>query len=333
MTHHDNRYTGYRNILVAIDFSPDSNAALQQAVWMARRDGAKITLAHTLPNLSRLVETVSHQGQVDFLYGEGTAFHREVQLESETRMRQLIADVNAASREVEIVTMLGSPDTQITRLVQQNQFDLVFAGSRGMTNWEQFFTGSTSKRLIRNCPASVWIVKREDMKPPNAVLAATDFSDVSRQAVLEGLWIANQASADFHLVHVVDSMEVSEEIFSRVPSGGSLRREINEEAARRLDTFVASLHADSECIQKHLTYGAPWQEVGRLAKHLKVNLIAMGTIGRSGIKGLLLGNTAEKILDTCDCSILTVKPAGFLSHRSCRHLSHSNQIRAAIRPS
>ena len=39
----------------------------------------------------------------------------------------------------------------------------------------------------------------------------------------------------------------------------------------------------------------------------------MGTVGRSGIKGLLLGNTAEKVLGTCDCSILTVKPDGFVS--------------------
>jgi len=39
----------------------------------------------------------------------------------------------------------------------------------------------------------------------------------------------------------------------------------------------------------------------------------MGTVGRSGIKGVLLGNTAERILDRCDCSILTVKPDDFVS--------------------
>jgi universal stress protein E len=80
-----------------------------------------------------------------------------------------------------------------------------------------------------------------------------------------------------------------------------------------LETFVKSLHTNPESIKMHLTYGTPWQEVGRLAKHLKIDLIAMGTIGRSGIKGLLLGNTAEKILDTSDCSILTVKPNDFVS--------------------
>ena len=50
-----------------------------------------------------------------------------------------------------------------------------------------------------------------------------------------------------------------------------------------------------------------------MAQHLAADLIALGTVGRSGIKGLLLGNTAEKVLGTCDCSILTVKPDGFVS--------------------
>ena len=313
MTLYDNGPTGYRDILVATDFSPHSEAALQQAVWIARNDGAKITLAHTLPNSCSLMETASHQGAVGSLSGEGAGFHREAQDESATKMRQMIADANATSRDVEIVTMLGSACTQITRLVQQDRYDLVLAGTRGIANWEQIFVGSTSKGLIRNCPSSVWIVKGEDVKPPNAVLASTDFSDVSRKAVLEGLWIANQAAADFHLVHVVEPMEAAAEIFTKIPDGGSLRNEINEEAKLQLDKFVKSLHANPEDIQKHLTFGTPWQEVGRLAMELKIDLIAMGTVGRSGIKGLLLGNTAEKILDTCDCSILTVKPEDFVS--------------------
>lgn len=47
--------------------------------------------------------------------------------------------------------------------------------------------------------------------------------------------------------------------------------------------------------------------------HQAADLIVIGTVGRSGIQGLLLGNTAEKVLDTCDCSIFTVKPDGFVS--------------------
>ncbi len=303
----------YKRILVATDFSPPAEAAVKQAVWLARQVGARITLAHTLPDLRRAVHSVSYKAKVDLLYGEGSVFQREVRQESDTKMRKMIVDMNAADLDVKFETLLGAPYAEITHAVQQEGYDLVLTGTRGLAAWQQFFVGSTAKRLIRNCPSSVWIVKAEHVGPPKAVLAATDFSDVSRRAVLEGLWVAQQASAEFHLLHVVDSMDVPEDIISRIPEGSSLRREINKEAKHRFDEFVESLNTDPDQVQRHLSFGTPWQEVGRLATHLNIDLIALGTFGRSGIKGVLLGNTAEKVLDTCDCSILTVKPADFVS--------------------
>ena len=305
--------TGYRHILVATDFSPHAEAAVRQAVWLACKVGATITLAHTLPDLRKTVHSVSYQAKIDLLCGEGSVFQHEVRKDSDTRMRRMIVNLNAVDLDVKVETLLGAPYAEITHAVQQEGYDLVLAGTRGLAAWEQFFVGSTAMRLIRKCPSSVWIVKAEHVGPPKAVLAATDFSDVSRRAVLEGLWVAQQASAEFHLLHVVDSMDVPDDIISRIPEGSSLRREINEEAKHRFDEFVESLNTDPEKIQRHLSFGTPWQEVGRLAKHLNIDLIALGTVGRSGIKGVLLGNTAEKVLGTCDCSILTVKPADFVS--------------------
>ena len=129
----------------------------------------------------------------------------------------------------------------------------------------------------------------------------------------EGLKIAQQAGAEFHLLHIVDSNDVPEDVISRIPPGSSVRQEINEEAARRLQEFLESLAVDQTQIQVHLSWGTPWQEIQRIARHQAADLIVIGTVGRSGIKGLLMGNTAEKVLDTCNCSILTVKPDGFVS--------------------
>ena len=93
----------------------------------------------------------------------------------------------------------------------------------------------------------------------------------------------------------------------------SLRREINEDATQRLEAFVQSLDTDRSRVHSHLSWGTPWKEICQAAQRLSVDLIVLGTVGRSGIKGVLLGNTAEQVLGTCDCSILTVKPDGFVS--------------------
>jgi len=304
---------GYKRILVAMDFSPSADAALQQAVWLARKVGAKITLAHTLPDLRRVVHTASYQARLDLLSGEGSVFEREVRQESDTRMRKIVVDLNAADLDVTVETLLGAPYTEITHSVQQEGYDLVLAGSRGLGAWERFFVGSTARRLIRNCPASVWIVKAEHVGAPKVVLASTDFSEASRKAVLHGLWVATQANADFHLLHVFDSMDIPENVIAKEGRYASLRREINEDATQRLEAFVQSLDSDRSRVHSHLSWGTPWKEICRAAQHLSIDLITLGTVGRSGIKGVLLGNTAEQVLGTCDCSILTVKPDGFVS--------------------
>lgn len=304
---------GYQRILVATDFSPSSEAAVKQATWLARQSDATITLAHTLPDLRKAVHSVSYQAKVDLFYGEGSVFQREVRRESDARMRRMIESLNAVDLVVNYETLLGAPYIEITHAVQQEGYDLVLVGTRGLAAWQQFFVGSTAKRLIRKCPSSVWTVKAEHVGPPKSVLATTDFSEVSRRAVLEGLWVAQRASAAFHLLHVIDSADVPDDIISRIPEGSSFRHEISAEAKHRLDKFVESLNTDPNQIQQHLSFGAPWQEIGRFASHLNVDLIALGTVGRSGIQGVLLGNTAEKVLDTCDCSLLTVKPADFVS--------------------
>lgn len=305
--------TGYQRILVATDFSPYSEAALQQAVWIARQTGASITLAHTLADLRRVAHNASTKAKLDLLCRDGEEFQREVRRTSDAKMRRMIMDLAASDLDVAYETLLGEPFLELTHAVQSEGYDLVLAGTRGLAAWEQFFVGSTARRLIRKCPAPVWIVKAEHVGPPRVVLAATDFSDVSLKAASQGLWVAQKAGAQFHLLHVVDSMDIPEDVISKIPEGSSLRDEVNAEARSRLEAFLGSLKCDRKTVHVHLSWGTPWKEVSKLVNQLTAELLAMGTIGRSGIQGLFLGNTAEKVLGTCSCSILTVKPDGFVS--------------------
>ena len=308
----------HKQILVAVDFSESSVAALKQAVWLASRTGASITLAHVLQTLHSPV-TSEADPKVDMLTdlwmkaGESQEeFEAAARKETDAKMRRMV-EQHADSIEVQTRIFIGSSFAEIVYAVKNERYDLVFAGTRGLAQWEQFLVGSTAKRLIRKCPSSVWVVKAEHVGQPKVVMAATDFSDVSFKAATEGLWIAQQADAEFHLLHVVDSNDVPEDAICRIPKGSSLQQEINEEATKRMNAFLDSLSVDRAQLQVYLAWGTPWKEIRRVAKHQGVDLVVMGTVGRSGIQGLFLGNTAEKVLDSCDCSILTVKPDGFVS--------------------
>jgi nucleotide-binding universal stress UspA family protein len=302
----------YRRILVATDLSPASVAALHQAVWVARESGGRISLVHVLPDMRQGMHNASIDAKLDLLYGEGERFYNELRGDAEQQLRSMIEAAAATDVEIRPKILLGKPIVEICRAAGQLECDLVMAGTRGLSEWEAFFIGGTARRLIRNCAAPVWVVKPQHAGKPKAVLAATDFSEISRRAVQAGMAIAADASANFHLLHVIDSNDVPENVVAIIPEGSSLRQEINDAAKHRFNEFVASLRATSK-IQPHLSWGTPWQEINRLASSLHVDLITIGTVGRSGIPGLFLGNTAEKVLNHCDCSILTLKPPGFES--------------------
>jgi nucleotide-binding universal stress UspA family protein len=91
-------------------------------------------------------------------------------------------------------------------------------------------------------------------------------------------------------------------------------RLIQEESARRrrqVEALVAE-HVTAPH-RLHLPKGDPASVIPALVRRHDIDLLVMGTVCRTGIPGFIIGNTAEKVLDTVECSVLTVKPVGFVS--------------------
>lgn len=304
----------YRKVLVATDFSTHADAALTQAIWLAKQGGAEVTLAHVLPHPRRFDQyEFSTMGlEIEPRPDEQKAFEEEKQ-RTLTRLEELLVGFGAKNLGFTTEVYVGDPFLEIIHAVKKHGYELVITGSRGLAAWEQFIVGSTTHRLIRKCPSSVWVVHEEDIAHPKAVLAATDFSDLSRRAILEARRIANLAGGQLHVVHVIDTLDVPENVVASTPAGMSVRERVNQQAKERLDDFLSSMDIGPSTVHRYLSWGTPWKEIVLLSKHLHARLIAMGTVGRSGIRGMLLGNTAERVMNTCHCSMLTVKSPEFVS--------------------
>ena len=63
----------------------------------------------------------------------------------------------------------------------------------------------------------------------------------------------------------------------------------------------------------HLLKGDPGDVIPALAQRKRVELVVIGTVARTGIPGVFIGNTVEKTLDALDCSVLAVKPKAFIT--------------------
>lgn len=303
----------WRRVLAATDFSQDADLAFERAVGVARACSGSVTLAHCLPHLRRAAYSAVWASRISADSPEGEAFQRELRRRSDEQLQQHAAAVHAKGVEISIQTLLGEPWVELIHAVQDQQFDVLFAGSRGQSAWSELLTGSTAKKLIRHCPCDVWVVRGTTQHLPRRILAAADFSDVSCRAVSRALWLGAMLDAEVWVLHVIDTADVPEDLADRAGSLRSIRDVIREEAAKRLREFLHEVPAGSAVVQQETAFGDPWRELRRYATEMSAELIVCGTFGRSGLRGMLLGNTAERLVDHSGLSVLAVKPANFQS--------------------
>ena len=169
-------------------------------------------------------------------------------------------------------------------------------------------------KLLRQCPSAVWVARPEG--GIHNIAVASDFSSVSDSALEAAVVLARCAESQIHLVNSVDypldrlwvtglpnmpKRKHNDSIRSRAEAG--LRKQLS-----RVDT--AGL---PKAVETYVVEGLsnPDTAILDFVKRQNIDLLALGTVGRSGIPGFFIGNTAERLLPQLACSVLAVKPAEF----------------------
>ncbi len=246
-------------------------------------------------------------------------------------LSDLLGDSGSQADTV-IEVRFGTVFIEAVREVLRNRHDLVIK-TVGEGGPHSFLYGGTDQHLLRKCPCPVWIMVGETSANYQQILAAVDFdpwaedggvSDLNRR-ILE--IAATVAVADFAQLHVVHAWQsVTESIIHVFGSELSDQRTatIHNEEWREYQSQLTMLdnwirgqigsEAHGYLSPKfHLRQGHPRDVIPAAADELKADLVVMGTVSRTGIPGLLIGNTAEVILNNLACSVLAVKPPGFVT--------------------
>jgi nucleotide-binding universal stress UspA family protein len=82
---------------------------------------------------------------------------------------------------------------------------------------------------------------------------------------------------------------------------------------RALDQLLQAPYANADDIHLHLHHGSSVSVIRSVADEIEADLMVMGTVCRTGAAGFLIGNTAETVIPDLTCSLLAVKPDGFIS--------------------
>jgi nucleotide-binding universal stress UspA family protein len=306
----------FRKILVATDFSEHAGAALGRAVTLAERCGATLHVLHVVDHVIASIPGTSFAGHWRIPPAEIRRAEKRLCRESEEQLAGWIDPFRKTGVTLRTETVVGTAFVEIIRAVLRHKHELVLAGTRGVGGLHRLLVGSTAERLVRKCPCPVWIIHPEHEWPLRRILVPVDLTEVSGKCLNLAATLAKLWKCQLLALYVLNEPAAEASIEMIQGRGTSLarqRREYRQTAADHLHEFVAAHTPDGTDVEERLGVGHAWRMIGLTAKRIDASLIVMGSVARTGIPGFLIGNTAEKVLRTCDRSLLTVKPGGFVS--------------------
>ncbi|QVL50381.1 MAG: universal stress protein [Thiocapsa sp.] len=315
----------FRNILFVADPEKGCRSAFERAVLLAENNQAELTLVDVIPRMS-----------TGFRLRDGGATAEDLQAAAtEQRLHRLESLIKpyGPRLDIRVKVLTGTPYLEIIREVLRSKHDLVIRPPED-AGWFGRLLGSDDMNLLRQCPCPVWAIKCKGSGSFRRILAAVDVDDSlrpeeTRHAMnLRILEIAGSLAlsefADLHVVHVWDAIG---EMLLRGTVVSTPEAEVAayvDQVRERHASYLAALLREITGIlgedalgflkpKTHLLRGEARKKIPTLAGKLGADLVVMGTVGRGGIPGLLMGNTAEAILQQVDCSVLAIKPPGFVT--------------------
>jgi len=199
------------------------------------------------------------------------------------------------------------PHNAILSYATEEDIDLVVMGTHGRTGVERYLLGSVTEKVVRRSDTPVLTVRTPDdgdvTFPYTDVLVPTDESRGATAAVSPAVDIAGTYGATLHSLSVVDTRSLGIDVRST-----SIADELEREARNAVDAVEE--RANSASVPKTETvvdYGLPSDFIRTYAETNDIDLVVMGTHGRSGISRYLLGSVAEHLVRTSPVPVMTVR--------------------------
>jgi nucleotide-binding universal stress UspA family protein len=291
------RVRGFESVLCAVDFSPQSSAALQVAAGIVRRSGGHLTaLCVEDPLLGAGASAV----------GYNTVLLRKSTL---AQLQQLVGRVapELSADAWSVDSVLGKPAAGILSAARSKRADLIVIGSHGRRGPAKFFFGSVAQAVLRRAAVPVIVVprakpRRGGREPlTRGILGAIDLGPSDRGDARRMAHVARVIGAPLTLLHVVP----------RVPGTPFLAPQLERQdrarfviARERLARIAKSVRAGSRAV-----LGYPDEEIPAVALDANAALIVMALRRGRGLLSRRQGTTTYRVLCGSTVPVLAMPPA------------------------
>lgn len=287
----------YERILIPTDGSQTSLAAARHGAAVAQAFDAEVTILSVVDTR----QFSDQLAELDQLVREQRGALERRAREAVDETSQLIHDLDVASSSV---VQDGIPHDEICRYAQEDAVDLIAMGTHGRSGLDRFLMGSVAERVIRTSETPVLAV------PPSAtdrrgfidgpILLPTDGSPAADAAIPHAMALAERFAVPLHVLNVIRTDR-------GLPDLGDPASEAAWETVGAVAEQAAGRNIE---VETHVQSGSPHEQLRRFAQSHGIDLVAMGTHGRSGLSRHLIGSVTERTLRTSDIPVLTVRGEG-----------------------
>jgi nucleotide-binding universal stress UspA family protein len=295
-----------KTILVPVDFSTGSRSALAQATRLAGLNGASLHVLHVVDTAAIDMIAVSRR----------MSFEREAAIAAEGAQEALVRWLAQAGAPASCQTtiVVGVPLHEILEHIHTLKPDLVVAGITG-SGESKLGAGSVSCKLVRKARTKVLLVRAAHPNPFQKIIACIDFSETSREVAAQAHRVAVQDGARVDFLHVWREPWLNLP-YAHAPFGASvpmtppaISGDYLQATESALRDFVSEASQDIESralLLQATNYG---NGIVAHARQTEADLIVMGRKGRTNLRYVLLGSTAEQLLTILPTALLVVNPA------------------------
>ncbi|HVO95527.1 MAG TPA: universal stress protein [Terriglobales bacterium] len=285
-----------KRIIVGHDLRCTGEIALQSAVELARPCGAAVKIIHVIePHpFHKLVHPFD-------LSREPEQFAQQAGDALESRVAKLTDSGIEAHCEISA----GKPFVELIVARRAWHADLLVVG--GPSKSPNYSLGRTRQRVIRKSQVPVLIAPKPLKHLTKRILAPTDFSAGALTAAREALTLAEQLGARVSFLHVLDPYSLltyadSDDLAGTAPLLSP------QDVEPDWSNFLSKLNLAKVVWERLTIEGLTAQTIVEQAESSKIDLIVLGTHGRSAFEYMLVGSVTEKVTEISPCPVLTVRP-------------------------
>lgn len=299
------------------DHNDSDGATLRLAGALAEAEGAYVTALAPVPAPGARFFDLTH---------DPDAVRSELHSRAQTRLKDTVATA-LPGQQVDLEVRIGKPFLETVHAVLDGRHDLVIKAAEELDGLARHLLASTDQHLLRKCPATVWLHRPRAAERPRRVLAAVDVDPdplgepdteaaLNRRILAQAGALAGWAQAPLDVLSCWDAPEEGlVSVWGQGEGAQNYAETVESRQWAQLDGLLTACGLDGGWpkLRRHVERGNPRSVIPRMVGELGADLLVMGTVARTGVPGLIIGNTAEDVLNSVDIGIVAVKPPGYVS--------------------